>query len=202
MDQLEGRAVHFVAPINCFFSWNQYLSNSKPLLSKETSLWSASQSNPVWLYLRTRDHRSGSKRKWRLRHSFSPVKGQSPVSMFPICSSASDCWARPLDYFCPDALSSFQKRRNSSIIPSFIVDSMGWGGPNNVNTICLLGPLSEQTCRSLWARYTHYMGSQEGRRGRGQGRSSQRAALGAREPWPASGPSLGLHPTSMPLARA
>ena len=30
-----------------------------------------------------------------------------------------------------------KKRQNSSLIPSFIVGSMGWGGANNVNTICL-----------------------------------------------------------------
>ena len=45
----------------------------------------------------------------------------------------------------PSSLSSFQKRQNSSLIPSLIVGSMGWGGPNNVNPICLQGPLSEQT---------------------------------------------------------
>ena len=109
-----------------------------------------------------------------------------------------------MDYFGPDALTSFQKRRNSSIIPSVIVGSMGWGGPNNVNPICLQGPLSEQTL--------HRKASQQGilliwalkraEEGGARGRSSKRAALGAREPWAASGPSLGLHSTSMPLARA
>ena len=109
-----------------------------------------------------------------------------------------------MDYFVPDALTSFQKRRNSSIIPSVIVGSMGWGGPNNVNPICLQGPLSEQTL--------HRKASEQGilliwalkraEEGGARGRSSKRAALGAREPWAASGPSLGLHSTSMPLARA
>ena len=45
-----------------------------------------------------------------------------------------DHWITSLQ---PSSLSSFQKRQNSSLIPSLIVGSMGWGGPNNVNTICL-----------------------------------------------------------------
>ena len=54
------------------------------------------------LYWRTGDHLSGAKRKW---HSFSPGKPhQYLVSMFPILSSAPDCSARPLDYFCPAVL--------------------------------------------------------------------------------------------------
>ena len=54
------------------------------------------------LYWRTRDHLSGAKRKW---HLFSPGKPhQYLVSMFPILSSAPDCSARPLDYFCPAVL--------------------------------------------------------------------------------------------------
>ena len=54
------------------------------------------------LYWRTGDHLSGAKRKW---HSLSPGKPhQYLVSMFPILSSAPDCSARPLDYFCPAVL--------------------------------------------------------------------------------------------------